>query len=174
MKSAVKSITALVICFFSLQMVFAATGDITGQIIEKETQNPVAFAQVTLDNGTTKTVIAANEYGYYSANHLPIGKYQVWVKYDNQVVAMNPIHIKDSYTLGINLVVSTIIPTVNSKEVKKENTTGTLKQHIDNTYNPIVKPTQAPVKAPLVFQNQYLELLLGVNPVTIAIKNLMA
>jgi hypothetical protein len=174
MKSTAKSITALIICFFSLQTVFAATGDITGQIIEKETQAPVAFAQVTLDNGTTKTVIAANEYGYYSANHLPIGKYQVWVKYDNQVVAMNPIHIKDSYTLGVNLIVSTIVPTVNTKEVKKENTTGALKQHIDNTFNQIVKPTQGQVKSPLVYQNPYLELLLGANPITIATKNLMA
>jgi len=174
MKSTIKSIIALIICFYSLQSVKAATGDITGQIIEKETLAPIAFAQVTLDNGTIKTVIAANEYGYYSANHLPIGKYQVWVKYDNQVVAMNPIHIKDSYTLGVNLIVNTIVPTVNTKEVKKENTTGAVKQHIDNTFNQIVKPTQAPVKAPLVFQNQYLELLLGVNPVTIVSKNFMA
>jgi carboxypeptidase family protein len=149
-----------------------ATGDITGQIIEKETMAPVAYAQVTLDNGTSKTVITANEYGHYSAHNLLTGKYQVSVKYDNHIVAMNPIHIKDSYTAGINLIVSAE-PTVQIKDVKNGGTTGALKEKQVNSFDVIVKPTQAPVKAPLVKSDKKVDLLLPVNPIAIASKSPM-
>jgi hypothetical protein len=149
MKNTIRTIFALTICFFSLATANAATGDITGQIIEKETQMPVAFAEVTLDNGTTTTTITANEYGHYSANHLPTGKYQVTVKYDNHTVEMNAIRIKDSYTQGINLIVSSNASTVETDKVKKDNTEGALRQHSGNYFDMLVKPTQGPVKAPL-------------------------
>lgn len=140
----------LAICFVSLQSVKAATGDITGQIIEKETQAPVAFAEVTLDNGVTKTVIHANEYGHYSANHLPIGKYNVSVKYDNHTVAMNAIHIKDSYTIGVNLVVSGNPSTVETAPAKMNNEVHFNKGATQPNADLPVNPTQGPVKAPLV------------------------
>jgi len=148
MKSTIRTILMLAICLFSLQPINAATGDITGQIIEKETQAPVAFAEVTLDNGVTKTIIRANEYGHYSANHLPIGKYNVYVKYDNHTVALNAIHIKDSYTIGINLVVSssaTVEATPAKKIHEAHNTKGATAPENEL---PVI-PTQAPVKAPL-------------------------
>jgi hypothetical protein len=148
MKSTIRVII-LAICFISLQSLKAATGDITGQIIEKETQAPVAFAEVTLDNGVTKTVIHANEYGHYSANHLPVGKYNVTVKYDNHTVAMNAVHIKDSYTIGINLVVSGN-STVEAAPVKKTNEVHFNKGTTQPNSDLPVNPTQGPVKAPLV------------------------
>jgi len=150
MKSTIRIIIALSICFFSLQSAQGATGDITGQIIEKETMSPVAFAQVTLDNGITKTVIRANEYGHYSARHLPTGKYEVLVKYDNHTVAMNAIHIKDSYTVGINLIVSSKTSTVESAPVKKNNETHLIKGTTLQSNDLPVNPTQGPIKAPLV------------------------
>ena len=48
------------------------TGDLNGQIIEQETNQPVAFAQVVLVNGNDKITVTANEYGYYSAKHIPM------------------------------------------------------------------------------------------------------
>ena len=150
MKNMTRTILALTICFFSLATVNAATGDITGQIIEKETKMPVAFAEVTLDNGTTTTTITANEYGHYSANHLPTGKYHVTVKYDNHSIVMNEIRIKDSYTMGVNLIVSGTAASVETEKAKKDDTEGALRQHQGGNYfDMIVKPTQGPVKAPL-------------------------
>ncbi len=150
MKNMTRTILALTICFFSFTTINAATGDITGQIIEKETKMPVAFAEVTLDNGTTTTTIIANEYGHYSANHLPTGKYHVTVKYDNHSIAMNEIRIKDSYTMGVNLIVSGTAASVETEKTKKDDTEGALRQHQGGNYfDMIVKPTQGPVKAPL-------------------------
>ena len=149
MKIAIHTFFAITICFFSFATVNAATGDLTGQIIEKETKMPVAFAEITLVNGTTTTVITANEYGHYSINHLPTGKYQVTVKYDNHTIVMNDIRIKDSYTMGVNLIVSSNASTVETEKVKKDNTEGALRQHSGNYFDMLVKPTQGPVRAPL-------------------------
>ena len=169
MKASIHTILAITICFFSLQTVKAATGDITGNIIEKETQEPVAFAEVTLENGSSKTVIIANEYGHYSANHLPTGKYHVTVKYDNRTVSMNNVQIKDSYTSGINLIVSNNSSVAQTEKIRKDGTTGALRQHDGNNYfDMLVKPTQRPVRAPMASNTQTTEFYLQVSPLAIA------
>ncbi len=166
MKKLLPCIIALATCFFTFETK-AATGDITGQIIEKETMAPVAYAQVILDNGTTRTIIKANEYGHYSANHLPTGKYQVSVKYDNRVAAMSSIHIKDSYTAGINLVVSSTTSTVEVQETIKDNTTGALQEQKTGYLEQIVSPTQKPAKALLAANFKSMWLLMEISPATL-------
>lgn len=151
MKATIQTIFALSICLFSLQTATAATGDITGQVIEKETNTVVAYAEVTLDNGTTKVVVIANEYGHYSASHLPTGKYTVKVKYDERTIEMNEIRIKDSYTAGINLIVSNNPQQAQTEKIKKDGTTGSLRQQNDrnNYFDMLVNPTQRPAKRPM-------------------------
>jgi len=146
-------IVALIICFFSFQTAKAATGDISGDVVETGTNAPVAFAQVILDNGTTQTTISANEYGHFSAKHLPTGKYEVVVKYDNHTVSTTKVRIQDSYTLGVNFAITNPAEpgnTVETEKIRKDNTEGALRQHsTTNYYDMLVNPTQGPVKRPL-------------------------
>ncbi len=98
-----------------LILVFAASfntakavsmGEITGQVIEKETLQPVAFAEIVFENGFDKITITANEYGYYYASHVPTGKYQMRVVFNNRTFSMNKVHVFDTYTTDMNFIVS--------------------------------------------------------------------
>lgn len=82
------------------------TGDITGQIIEQESNIPVAFAEITLVNGTEKITLTANEYGYYSAKHIAAGKYELHVVFNNRSFIMSNVKVRDSYTACVNCAVS--------------------------------------------------------------------
>lgn len=97
----------LIACFLHAYLCKAGTvGDLNGRVIEKETNTPVAFAQIVFDNGNEKITLTANEYGYYSAFKLPAGKYNVSVSFNNRTFVMNKIRIQDSLTSSVNLTVS--------------------------------------------------------------------
>jgi Carboxypeptidase regulatory-like domain len=99
------------------------TGDVNGQITEKETNQPVAFAQVVLINGNEKITLTANEYGYYSAKHIPMGKYEMHVVVDNHDVIANNVKVKDSANSTYDYAVSnTEKQAANGKQVAKPGT----------------------------------------------------
>ena len=177
MKTNIHSIATLAICFLSFQSAKAVTGDINGQVIEKETMSPVAFAEITFDNGNVKTVVSANEYGYYSVKHMPTGKYQMSVRYNNRTFVINKVRIQDTYTAGINFMVSnssSLSSNVEVEVLKRDNNISSAKAKnfgasVSNKEIP-VKPTQAPVKAPQATN----KLNLYVNPTTNYVKPLAA
>ena len=166
MKTIIQTIATLGICFLSFQSAKAVTGDINGQVIEKETMSPVAFAEITFDNGNTKTVVSANEYGYYSVKHMTAGKYQMSVKYNNRTFVMNKVRIQDSFTSGVNFMVSNngeLSSTVEVELLKKDNSAKAKSLGASISVKEIpVNPIQAPAKAPQATN----KLNLYVNPVT--------
>lgn len=83
-----------------------STGQVVGQVIEKETHKPVAFAEIIFENRYDKIIISANEYGFFYGNHLPTGKYQIRVQYNNRSFVMNDVRVYDSYATEVNLLVS--------------------------------------------------------------------
>ena len=83
-----------------------STGDVVGQVLENETKRPVAFAHVVFENGMDKIEVTANEYGYYYGNHIPTGRYQMRVVYNNHTFVMNKVRVYDSYSSEINFMVS--------------------------------------------------------------------
>lgn len=81
-------------------------GEITGQVIEKETLKPVAFAVIVFENNTDKFTVTANEQGYYYAPHVPTGKYQMRVMFNNRIFVMYKVKVYDDYTSELNFLVS--------------------------------------------------------------------
>lgn len=128
MKTIIQTIAALGICFLSYLSAKAVTGDISGQVIERETMSPVAFAEIVFDNGTSKTVVSANEYGYYSVKHMIAGKYKMSVNYNNRTFVMNKVRVQDSFTTGVNFMVSSNAELSSTVEVQisKGTTTGSI------------------------------------------------
>ena len=98
--------------FFSMLLLFSidakaiSMGQVVGQVLEKETHQPVAFAQVVFENRMDKFDFQANEYGHYYAAHLPTGKYQMRVVYNNHTFVMKEVQVYDGYTSEINFTVS--------------------------------------------------------------------
>jgi hypothetical protein len=91
---------------FSTKVHAVSMGEVVGQVIEKESNQPVAFAEITFENRMDKIDVKANEYGHYYASHLPTGKYQMRVVYNNRVFVMNDVKVFDGYASEIKLVVS--------------------------------------------------------------------
>ncbi len=166
MKTIIQTIATLAVCFISFQSAKAVTGDINGQVIEKETMSPVAFAEITFDNGTNKTVVSANEYGYYSVKHMTAGKYQMSVKYNNRTFVASKVRIQDSFTSAFNFMVSNsseLSSTVEVELLKKDNAAKGKSIGASISIKEIpVNPIQAPAKAPQAIN----KINLYVNPVT--------
>lgn len=91
---------------FSFNAKAVSVGQVVGQVTEKETRQPVAYAQIVFENRMDKFEVTANEYGHYYANHLPTGKYQMTIVFNNRTFVMNNVQVYDSYTSEINFAVS--------------------------------------------------------------------
>ncbi len=83
-----------------------ATGQLVGKVMEKETMQVLAYAEIVLENSTEKITLTANEYGYYYAEHLPTGKYQMSITFNNRTFVMNKVRVYESFTGEINFMVS--------------------------------------------------------------------
>ena len=81
-------------------------GEVIGQVLEKETNKPVAFAEVIFENNMDKIVVRANEYGYYYGGHIPTGRYQMRVVFNNRTFVINKVRVYDSYSSEVNFIVS--------------------------------------------------------------------
>ena len=95
--------------FFLLSVIVnaASTGNVIGQVTNKETKLAYANAQITFENRMDRIEVQADEHGHYLASHLPTGKYQMRVVYNNRTFVMNDVHVYDGYTTEVNFTVST-------------------------------------------------------------------
>jgi hypothetical protein len=84
----------------------ATTGRVTGRIIELETQLPVGNMEVVFENSMDKIVLLTNENGFYYGDHLPTGKYNVTIKYNNRTFIMKNVRVYDGYAYEIDFSVS--------------------------------------------------------------------
>jgi hypothetical protein len=103
-----KTSTLFILLFvlLSVKAVAVSMGQIVGQVTEKETKLPVAFAELIFENRMDKIEVKTNEYGHYYAAHLPTGKYQVRMVYNNRTFVMNNVQVYDDNTSEINFEVS--------------------------------------------------------------------
>ena len=130
---------------FSIPARAVSTGQIVGQIIEKETSQPVAFAEIIFENRMDKIEITANEYGHYYANHLPTGKYQMRVVFNNRTFVMNDVQVYDSYTSEINFEVSNSnnLPPKVILETKENTFSSVTSNDVKLTNSTFNQPTQS-------------------------------
>lgn len=84
----------------------ASMGQITGKVTDKETSGPVAYAMITFENSMGKIEVEANEYGLYYGNHIPTGKYQMRVSFNNRTFVIKNVRIYDGYATELNFLVS--------------------------------------------------------------------
>jgi hypothetical protein len=98
------------ICIFFLLNVHTvqaiSMGGIVGKVFQKENMKSVAYAEITFENNMERITVTANEYGYYYAEHLPTGRYQMRITYNDRTFFMNKVRVYDSYTSEINFMVS--------------------------------------------------------------------
>ena len=106
MKAQNKVVFVLLLTALSFLSKAASIGQALGQVTEKETGKPIAFAEIVFENKMDKIELKANEYGYYYADHIPTGKYQVRVQFNNRTFVMNQVRIFDSYSSKVDLVLS--------------------------------------------------------------------
>jgi hypothetical protein len=95
----------LILCRF-IPACAATTGELTGQIVEKETMIPIAYATVVIENGKESYRFDANEYGYYTAKHIPSGHYQMHIVFNNRTFVMSRVKVADSQSSRVDFVVS--------------------------------------------------------------------
>ncbi|HLP20138.1 MAG TPA: Plug domain-containing protein [Chitinophagales bacterium] len=121
MKTATNFLLAFCFVIFIAPVAKAvSTGEVVGQVTQKESKLPFAYADITFENRMDRIEVKANEYGHYYASHLPTGKYQMRIVYNNRTFVMNDVHVYDSYTSEINFAVSSdnnlppkvVLPTV--------------------------------------------------------------
>lgn len=108
-----KSIKLLTVFFMLLAsaptLTYATSmGEILGKVIIKETNRPLANAEITFENSMTKMVVKANEHGIYYGLHIPGGRYEMRVSYNNHTFVMKGVRIYDGYTSEANFAVSNI------------------------------------------------------------------
>lgn len=107
MKNCISIIGAFMLLAFTPSILQATSmGEILGKITVQETNTPLAYAEVTFENSMGKVVIQANEYGMYYGLHIPSGRYEMKVNYNNRVFVMKQVRIYDGYTSEANFAVS--------------------------------------------------------------------
>ncbi len=107
MKTFFLTTTACIFFLFAANTAQAISmGGVVGKIFQKENMKSVAYAEITFENNMDKITVTANEYGYYYADHLPTGKYQMRIAYNDRTFFMNKVRVYDSYTSEINFMVS--------------------------------------------------------------------
>jgi hypothetical protein len=102
-------ISLLITVLFSLLPFFSkavSSGDVLGQVIDIDTRQPVPYAEVVFENYYDKVTVTANEHGLYYGFHIPEGRYQMRVIYNNHTFVMNRVKVYDSYSSEVNFFVS--------------------------------------------------------------------
>lgn len=100
------SISTLLLVLFTTNTFAVSDGNLLGRITVKETKQPLAFAEITLESSMDKVVVTANEYGLYYANHIPTGKYKMTVVFNNRTFVMKNVRVYDGYTIEANMALS--------------------------------------------------------------------
>lgn len=107
MKNCISSICVFMLLIASpLFSAASSMGEILGKVTIKETKAPLANAVITFENSMGKTVVTANEYGQYYGTHIPTGRYEMSVTYNNHTFVMKSVRIYDGYATEANFAVS--------------------------------------------------------------------
>jgi len=106
MKVSLSFLLAVLLVFSSLVSGAVSSGEVVGQVIDIDTRLPVPYAQVVFENYYDKVTITANEHGYYYGLHIPEGRYQMRVVYNNHTFVMNRVKVYDSYSNEVNFFVT--------------------------------------------------------------------
>ena len=134
----------LFICFaFSAKAV--STGEIIGRITDKETGKGASNVEVVFENKMDKVVVTTNENGYYYAGHLPTGKYEIRIQYNQRTFIVNKVVVYDGYSAEVNLAVSSnnSLPQkveITYDEYKLSSISNTNRRLTNNDFN---QPTQS-------------------------------
>jgi len=99
---------------FAPDLKAVSSGDVLGQVIDIETGKPVPFAEVIFENYYDKVTVVANLNGFYYGFHIPEGRYQMRVVYNERTFVMMRVKVFDSYAREVNFFVSCndTLPTV--------------------------------------------------------------
>ena len=81
-------------------------GHILGRVTVKETGQPLAHAEIIFENNMDKITVHTNAHGYYYSNHMPTGRYQMRIQFNERTFVMNRVRVYDSYTSEVNFKVS--------------------------------------------------------------------
>ncbi len=100
------SITCIFLLFTGQTAQAISMGGVVGKVFQKENMKSVAYAEIIFENNMERITVTANEYGYYYAEHLPTGRYQMRITYNDRTFFMNKVRVYDSYTSEINFMVS--------------------------------------------------------------------
>ncbi len=96
----------LLFTYFAVSARAVSTGEIIGRVTDKETGKAVPNTEVIFENKMDKLVVTTNEHGYYYAPHLPTGKYEVRLQYNERTFFVNKVVVYDGYSAEVNLAVS--------------------------------------------------------------------
>ena len=99
-------VIAVLILLVPLHLKAVSTGDLMGQVIDIETRQPVPYAEIVFENYYDRVTVKANEHGLYYCDHIPEGRYQMRVVYNQRTFIMNRVKGYDSYASEVNFFVS--------------------------------------------------------------------
>ena len=106
MKACYCLLTAWLLLLFPDCVKAVSNGDLMGQIIDLDTHQPVPYAEIVFENYYDKVTVTANEHGFYYGDHIPEGRYQMRVVYNQRTFVMNRVKVFDSYANEVNFFVS--------------------------------------------------------------------
>lgn len=92
--------------FFCQTSFAATTGRVTGKIIESESRRLLPNTEIVFENSMDKVVLVTNENGIYYGDHLPTGKYNVTVVYNQKTFVMKNVRVYDGYAVEVDFQVS--------------------------------------------------------------------
>jgi|ERR1043165_635567 hypothetical protein len=92
---------------FSNRAQAVSMGEVVGTILVKELKQPLANVEIIFENRMDRIDVKANENGHYYSNHMPTGKYEMRVVYNNRTFIMKDVQVYDGYTSEVNFDVST-------------------------------------------------------------------
>ena len=103
------------------------------------------YAEIVFENRMDKFEIKANEYGHYNANHLPTGKYQMRMVFNNRTFIMKNVQVYDSYTSEVDFEVSkdNSLPPKNILETNENTFSSVTSSDIKLSNSTFNQPTQS-------------------------------
>lgn len=104
----------------SFDAMAVSMGQLIGRATVKETGQPLANTEIIFENNMGKKTVRTNAHGYYYSNHMPTGRYQMRILFNECTFVMNRVRVYDSYTTEVNFKVSENCELGDVVEVKQE------------------------------------------------------
>lgn len=106
MKTIIPAVLVALLLFCSFNAGAVSMGQLIGRVTINETGQPLPGAEIIFENKLDKITIRADEHGYYYSNHMPTGRYQLRIIYNERTFVMNRVRVYDSYTSEVNFPLS--------------------------------------------------------------------